>query len=45
MKKQLIAFLMLSISMVSYSQVVPQLGAEIYLEPWQTKEQVTDKMV
>ena len=45
MKKQLIAFLMLSISMVSYSQEIPQFGAEIYLESRQTTEQVTDKMV
>ena len=45
MKKLFFTLLILSIRVVSHSQEIPQLGAEIYLKPWQTTEQVTDKMV
>ena len=41
MKKFFFTLLILSIRVVSHSQEVPQLGAEIYLEPGQTTEQVT----
>jgi Na+-translocating ferredoxin:NAD+ oxidoreductase RnfG subunit len=45
MKKFFFTLLILSILVVSHSQEIPQLGAEIYLESRQTTEQVTDKMV